>query len=204
VLGQGAVGVFGIGPLAGVFKGDVSITGDLNCQGQITSVIPMANGALHRSYGVESPESWFEDFGEATLTHGKARVKIAADFKRCIGRGPLHVFLTPLGDCKGLYVRRRSVDGFDVRELAGGTSSLEFSYRIVAKRRGKQAKRLEKVRLPQLSSGLSSKALASLAARDKQLQSLVARYLKRAGRGSTGGSGGKKASRKGAARAKKG
>ena len=38
--------------------------------------------------------------------------------------------------------------GFEVREKKGGTSSLAFSYRVVAKRKDIAAPRLEKVTVP--------------------------------------------------------
>ena len=47
-----------------------------------------------------------------------------------------HVFLTPNGDCKGLYVSQKSATSFEVHELGGGTSSIAFDYRIMAKRKG--------------------------------------------------------------------
>jgi hypothetical protein len=37
---------------------------------------------------------------------------------------------------------------FEVRELNGGSSSLDFSYRVVAKVRGLEKTRLERVELP--------------------------------------------------------
>jgi hypothetical protein len=46
-----------------------------------------------------------------------------------------HVFLTPNGDCKGLYISNRTAASFEVHELGGGSSSVEFSYRIVALRK---------------------------------------------------------------------
>ena len=52
-----------------------------------------------------------------------------------IKRGDYHVFLTPRGDCRGLYVRSQGGASFEVRELAGGTSSVAFSYRIVGRRK---------------------------------------------------------------------
>ena len=45
------------------------------------------------------------------------------------------MFLTPEGDCKGLYVQDKRGASFEVRELQGGSSSIAFSYRIVAKRK---------------------------------------------------------------------
>jgi hypothetical protein len=65
--------------------------------------------------------------------------------------GAYHVFLTPCGDSNGLYVTRRSATGFEVREQKKGTSSLRFSYRVVAKRKDIAGKRLAKVMLPTLS-----------------------------------------------------
>ena len=38
------------------------------------------------------------------------------------------------GDCRGLYVRKSGAS-FEVRELAGGTSNVAFSYRIVGRRK---------------------------------------------------------------------
>lgn len=52
------------------------------------------------------------------------------------------VFLTPNGDCKGLYVTARSAASFEVHELSGGTSNVEFDYRIVARRSGYENIRL--------------------------------------------------------------
>jgi len=56
-----------------------------------------------------------------------------------------HVFLTPKGDCKGLYVTNETSSGFEVHELGGGASSIAFDYRIVARRKG-----YEKIRMADL------------------------------------------------------
>jgi hypothetical protein len=53
-----------------------------------------------------------------------------------------HVFLTPGGDCKGLYVTNKTAGSFEVHELGGGMSSIAFDYKIVAKRNGLEAQRL--------------------------------------------------------------
>jgi len=57
-----------------------------------------------------------------------------------------HVFLTPRGECKGLYVVNQKDSSFEVRELNGGESDIPFSYRIVAKRKGYEDVRLAKVK----------------------------------------------------------
>jgi hypothetical protein len=75
-----------------------------------------------------------EDVGEATLTNGRAFVAIDAALADSIDmRRPYHVFVTPDGDCKGLFVAQRGPNGFVVRELQGDRTSLTFEYRIVAK-----------------------------------------------------------------------
>ena len=60
-----------------------------------------------------------------------------------------HVFLTPNGDCHGLYVERKTSAGCEVREIGRGTASITFDYRIVARRRGFEQVRLEEVHVPQ-------------------------------------------------------
>ena len=53
------------------------------------------------------------------------------------------MFLTPEGECHGLYVTNKSAAGFEVHELGGGQSNVAFDYRIVALRLGYENARLE-------------------------------------------------------------
>jgi hypothetical protein len=125
---------------AGRFEGNVRVLGDLTVDGQIfagvkDAIVPFPDGSKRVLHCMESPEHWFEDFGAGKLKRGRAVVKIDADFAKVIKRSDYHVFLTPCGDCRGLYVRRQGGLSFEVRELAGGTSSAAFSYRIVGRRK---------------------------------------------------------------------
>jgi hypothetical protein len=52
------------------------------------------------------------------------------------------VFIQPQGPSRGTYVETGTT-GFDVIEQDGGSSSLSFSYRVVAKRKGLETERLE-------------------------------------------------------------
>jgi hypothetical protein len=61
-------------------------------------------------------------------------VRLDADLAKVIKRGDYRVFLTPEGDCRGLYVRK-SAGSFEVREFGGGKSNVAFSYCIVGRRR---------------------------------------------------------------------
>ena len=56
--------------------------------------------------------------------------------------GDYHVFLTPEGNSRGLFVSDRQPDGFDVREQDRGTSTLTFSHRVVAVRSGHKPERM--------------------------------------------------------------
>jgi hypothetical protein len=127
-----------VNSFAGYFAGNVVVTGDLFVAGAFNKkgcAVPFPDGTHRALYCMESPDLWFEDFGAARLKRGHATVKLDADFAKVIKRGDYHVFLTPRGDCRGLYVRSQGGASFEVRELAGGTSSVAFSYRIVGRRK---------------------------------------------------------------------
>jgi len=125
------VGVYGVGTnYAGIFRGNFLVVG-----GTKAAAVPFPDGTQRVLYCMESPELWFEDFGTAKLKRGRAVVRLDADFAKVIKRGDYRVFPVPEGDCRGLYVRRKSGASFEVRELVGGTSSVAFSYRIVGRRK---------------------------------------------------------------------
>jgi hypothetical protein len=130
---------------AGFFQGDVYVIGALRVFGSKSAVVPHPDGSRRQLYCMESPESWFEDFGEGKLINGKARVQLDPGFASLVKSDTYHVFLTPYGDSNGLYVSRRNRKGFEVREQRNGKSDLSFSYRIVAKRKDIDGERLAKV-----------------------------------------------------------
>jgi hypothetical protein len=133
---------------AGVFAGNVSVVGTLIASVK-NGVVPFPDGSQRVLHCMESPDHWFEDFGSAKLARGRAVVKLDANFAKVIKRGDYRVFVTPEGDCQGLYVRRKSANSFEVRELTGGKSSVAFSYRIVGRRKDvKQHRRFAKIDTP--------------------------------------------------------
>jgi hypothetical protein len=125
----------------------IDVNGDLGCNGTVTDVVKVDNGARQvETYSVQSPENWFEGFGSARLSVGVARVDLDPAFAQTVNAGvEYHVFLTPNEDCKGLYASNKTATSFEVHELGGGTSSVAFDYRIVAKRAGYEAVRLKDV-----------------------------------------------------------
>ena len=132
--------------VAGGFSQSCSFdnNGDLFCQGSKSAVVPVDDSRRQVAlYAVESPQNWFEDFGSGRLESGVGRITLEATFAQTVNTGSdYHVFLTPDGDCQGLYISSKSATGFEVHELGGGRSDVRFDYRIVALRRGYEAVRL--------------------------------------------------------------
>jgi hypothetical protein len=120
--------------------------GSLTCTGQVKSLATTADARKLETYSMQSPENWMEDFGSGELKLGVAVVKIEPAFSETVtADSSYHVFITPNGDAEALYVVNKTATSFEVRESKGGTSSLTFDYRIVAKRRGYEAQRLTDV-----------------------------------------------------------
>jgi hypothetical protein len=122
----------------------INQTGNLACTGQVKAVISTKDGSRQlETYSVQSAENWVEDYGSGQLNHGAATIQIDAAFSETVNTGvDFHVFLTPGGDCKGLYVTNKTPGSFEVHELGAGTSSIPFDYKIVARRNGMEDQRL--------------------------------------------------------------
>lgn len=144
---------FGVGGVsangfAGVFDGDVFVRNDVTVLGAKSAAVPHPDGSHRRLYALESPESWFEDFGSAELVRGRAEVVLDPNYSALVETDHYYVFLTPEGDSNGLYVTNKGSLGFEVREQQEGTGTLSFSYRVVAKRADIELERLETVEVP--------------------------------------------------------
>jgi hypothetical protein len=71
----------------------------------------------------------------ASLLAAHSTVTLDRDFMQTVNTElDYHVFLTPRGDCKGLYIGQQTPSSFEVHELGGGTSEIRFDYRIMALR----------------------------------------------------------------------
>ena len=138
-------------PLASVLRAEgsegvcgINQTGSLACTGQVKAVIATQNGNHQlETYSVQSAENWLEDYGSGQLVNGSVTVRLDSAFADTVNTGvDFHVFLTPGGDCQGLYVTNKTATSFAVHELGGGAASVSFDYKIVAKRRGHENERL--------------------------------------------------------------
>ena len=118
------------------------VAGNLSCSGTKSASVSIQN-EQRLMYAIESPEVWFEDFGTESLVNGQATVGIDPLFALTVNLNKYHIFLTPLGDCQGLYVANKTPTSFEVRELGGGNATVSFDYRIAAHRLGHEDIRLE-------------------------------------------------------------
>jgi len=137
--------VMSVGSRAGTCQ--IGGSGSISCTGQVKSVVTTASTARQvETYTMQSPENWMEDFGASALKSGAVTVNLDPVFAETVSAAAdYHVFLTPRGDSKGLYVTNLTATSFEVHESGGGTTSIGFDYRIVAKRRGLEAQRLTDV-----------------------------------------------------------
>lgn len=86
---------------------------------------------------LEGPEAAAYVRGTARLVGGRAVIDLPTHFRAVASPGGLTVTVTPLAaESKGLAVVDKSLDGIEVRELAGGDGSYDFDYMIMAVRRG--------------------------------------------------------------------
>lgn len=99
------------------------------------------------TYASESASATIEDVGTARMSDGVANVRIDPAFGSVMAHQWYYVFLTPLGDTRGLYVSSKTLTGFQVRETERGHDSLEFDYRIVANPVDSRNERLPQARM---------------------------------------------------------
>ncbi|MFN8525252.1 MAG: hypothetical protein U0821_19320 [Chloroflexota bacterium] len=130
---------------AGVFQGSVYIAGGLKLLGGFLTAVKHPDGSTRAAHGAATTEPIIEDFGRARLTNGVAHVDLDPAFAALIQSADYTVFLSPEGDSNGLFVTNKTTSGFDVREQKGGTSTLDFGYRVVARRRDADRSRLAKL-----------------------------------------------------------
>jgi len=149
----------------------VDVNGNMTCTGTITPAVAIDGGT--RKVAVSSigaAEDWFEDAGSGQLSNGAAVVRLESTFAQTVNSNvEYHVFLTPKGECEGLYVSNETARGFEVHELRHGSSSVGFDYRIMAKRKGHESIRLAdrtrefEVPKPSRTAKAGSKALSAQA-----------------------------------------
>jgi hypothetical protein len=130
----------------------VYYSGGLAGTGTKSAIVETEDYGWRHLYAQESPGNWFEDFGAAQLLNGQATVSFEPIFAQTVNvTETYHVFVTPLGETPVLlFVTKKAPTGFTVRgvTLDGTAAECAFDYRIVAKRLGYEAMRLEPAEAP--------------------------------------------------------
>ena len=152
----GAAGTAGIvgttrgapGTYAAAFYGPVAVVGDFAVfNGAKSAAVPHPDGSHRRVYCLESPESWFEDFGEGRLDRGCAEVVIDPDLARSWIWTAIRCFSRIDDAHSDLCVTGRSAVGFSVQARDAGANT-RFGWRVVAKRKDVAVERLQRVTRP--------------------------------------------------------
>ena len=154
--GDGGVGVYGMTTIAnawaGKFAGFNSGNGvyisapegsvGLNVAGGTKNAVVRTNQGSRLLYTEESSEVWFTDYGFGKLKNGVAVIPIDPLFAQTVVlTESYHVFVQSYGDAD-LYVSQRTPAQFEVKARGTSDPSVEFSYRLVAKRLGYETDRL--------------------------------------------------------------
>lgn len=130
-------------------SGNLIVSGSVTAHGTPLATQHNSGGRGIGTYATQQTIPSIDDIGEGQLLQGKAFVPLSADFASVIdGRAQYLVFITPQGQCNGLYVTQKGPSGFWVREIGAGMSAVAFDYRVVAKPLGGTGKRL-----PSMSDG---------------------------------------------------
>jgi hypothetical protein len=128
----------------------VYYVGGLAGTGTKSAIVETGDYGWRHLYAVESPQNWFEDFGQATLSGGEAVVSIEPVFAQTVNLDEgYHVFLTPLGEGCTLFVPDKSSTAFTVRANEGAGCEIAFDYRIIAPRLDYEDLRLEPAEDPE-------------------------------------------------------
>jgi hypothetical protein len=148
------------GAYAAAFYGPVIVGGDFpGVGGAKSAAVPHPDGTHRRLYCLESPESWFEDFGRGTLACGEAMIRLDPDFAAVVDPSDYHVFLTGHDGRFDLTVSDQTAEGFRVKAAGAGDGT--FSWRVVAKRKDISGARFEPVDVPKEPAAPAVPASAS-------------------------------------------
>lgn len=109
-------------------------SGNVFSHGTYRTFAATRSGHEATAYSTQTTTPNVEDIGSAELVNGVASVRFAPAFAASIDlQNAYHVFLTPGGDTRGLFIASKTASGFIVRETQGGRGRLSFDYRIVAR-----------------------------------------------------------------------
>lgn len=96
--------------------------------------VPDLEGKMRVMHSAETPEFYFQDYGESVLVNGKCHIDIDPILAKNVTvneKHPLRVYVQLEGDCNGVYVTNKTATGFDVVELKSGQSNTKFQWTVI-------------------------------------------------------------------------
>lgn len=117
--------------------------------GTKSTMVQDQSGQNRVMFCTEAPEVLFQDFGEGQLVNGKAHITIDPVLAMNMDPNkPVKVFIQLEGNCQGVYVENKSINGFDVIELNNGNSNTKFTWQIVGNRANTATSQYADARFP--------------------------------------------------------
>jgi hypothetical protein len=133
----GITGTMSKGELIGTLNsGDLFATynsGNTYTLGKNVELVETINSQKTPVYSVTSTDATIYTKGKSLLNNGSVYILFDDKFKALAGEEPV-VTITPNGLCNGVYIESIDQDGFTVRELGNGNSTVAISWIAVANR----------------------------------------------------------------------
>jgi len=106
--------------------------GDVYTSGKNVELV--SNGTeMTPAYAVTSTEAVIYKKGKAQLINGTATISFDSNYSRLLGESPV-VTITPMGQCNGVYIESVTKDGFTIKELNSGSSTVDIAWIAVGDR----------------------------------------------------------------------
>jgi hypothetical protein len=99
----------------------------------VSCAVPDLNNKLVTLHCPETPEFYFQDYGQGQLVNGRAHIELDPILAKNVvinEKHPLRAFVQLEGNCNGVYITNKTATGFDVIELNGGTSNVSFQWSV--------------------------------------------------------------------------
>jgi hypothetical protein len=133
----GSIGTMSKGSVIGqINSGELFATynsGDVYTSGKNVEMVAGASEKMIPAYTATSTEATVYKQGTGQLNNGTITIQFDENYAQLLGDKPV-VTVSPMGECKGVYISGVSKTGFTVKELGEGTSSVEISWIAVGTR----------------------------------------------------------------------
>lgn len=107
--------------------------GNTYTTGKNVELVGAEGQAKQAVYAVTSLDAKIYNNGSAQLVNGQAYIAFDANYKALLGENPT-VTVSPNGNCNGVYIASVDKNGFTVKEMNNGTSTVALSWIAVGNR----------------------------------------------------------------------